>query len=47
MSDTLLALSDVQVNFPAKTNWRGKATEFVHALNGLDMQIRQIGRAHV
>ncbi len=41
MSDTLLALSDVRVNFPAKTNWWGKATEFVHALNGLDMQIRR------
>ncbi len=41
MSDTLLALNDVHVNFPAKKNWRGKTTEVVHALNGLDMQVRR------
>lgn len=37
MSESLLKLNDVHVNFPAKANWRGKVTERVHALNGLDM----------
>jgi len=41
MSDTLLELSDVHVKFPAKTNWRGKVTERVHALNGLDMLVQR------
>lgn len=41
MSDFLLALQDVYVNFPARKNWLGKVTERVHALNGLDLQIRQ------
>jgi ABC-type glutathione transport system ATPase component len=41
MSDFLLALQDVHVNFPARKNWLGKVTERVHALNGLDLQIRQ------
>lgn len=39
MSEILLELEDVYVNFPARTNWRGKVTERVHALNGLDLQI--------
>ncbi|MCL2897007.1 ABC transporter ATP-binding protein [Brenneria tiliae] len=39
MSDILLELQDVHVNFPARKNWRGKVTERVHALNGLDLQI--------
>ncbi|EHD23665.1 MULTISPECIES: ABC transporter ATP-binding protein [Brenneria] len=39
MSDILLELQDVHVNFPARKNWRGKITEQVHALNGLDLQI--------
>ena len=39
MSDILLELENVHVNFPARTNWRGKVTESVHALNGLDLQI--------
>ncbi|ARJ42549.1 peptide ABC transporter ATP-binding protein [Pantoea alhagi] len=39
MSEILLALENVYVNFPARTNWRGKVTERVHALNGLDLQI--------
>jgi len=39
MSDILLELENVHVNFPARTNWRGKVTERVHALNGLDLQI--------
>ena len=41
MSDIFLALQDVHVNFPARKNWLGKVTERVHALNGLDLQIRQ------
>jgi hypothetical protein len=30
MSDFLLALQDVHVNFPARKNWLGKVTERVH-----------------
>lgn len=41
MSDILLALQDVHVNFPARSNWLGRVTERVHALNGLDLQIRE------
>lgn len=41
MSETLLALQDVHVNFPAKKNWPGRVTERVHALNGMDLQIRR------
>lgn len=41
MTDILLDLHDVHINFPARKNWFGKVTERVHALNGLDLQIRQ------
>lgn len=41
MSEILLALQDVHVNFPARKNWLGKVTERVHALNGMDLHIRQ------
>ncbi|MDB2180132.1 oligopeptide/dipeptide ABC transporter ATP-binding protein [Citrobacter farmeri] len=41
MSETLLALQDVHVNFPVKKNWLGRVTERVHALNGMDLQIRR------
>lgn len=41
MSESLLELSDVHVNFPARKNWRGKVTERVHALNGLDMVVNR------
>jgi len=41
MSETLLELSDVHIHFPAKTNWIGKVTERVHALNGLDMSVKR------
>lgn len=41
MSETLLALQDVHVNFLAKKNWLGRVTERVHALNGMDLQIRR------
>ncbi|ROR10024.1 ABC transporter ATP-binding protein [Erwinia sp. JUb26] len=41
MSESLLELNEVHVNFPAKTNWRGKVTERVHALNGLDMVVNR------
>ncbi|RXX47010.1 peptide ABC transporter ATP-binding protein, partial [Klebsiella pneumoniae] len=41
MSDTLLTLRDVHINFPARKNWLGKTTEPVHAINGIDLQIRR------
>ncbi|HGV0042198.1 TPA: oligopeptide/dipeptide ABC transporter ATP-binding protein [Enterobacter ludwigii] len=41
MSDILLELDSVHVNFPARKNWLGRVTEQVHALNGLDLQIRR------
>lgn len=37
MSEILLKLSDVHLNFPARKNWRGKVVEHVYALNGLNM----------
>ncbi|WP_368543155.1 oligopeptide/dipeptide ABC transporter ATP-binding protein [Enterobacter soli] len=41
MSDILLKLESVHVNFPARKNWLGRVTEQVHALNGMDLQIRR------
>ncbi|WP_304588433.1 ATP-binding cassette domain-containing protein, partial [uncultured Escherichia sp.] len=41
MSNTLLTLCDVHINFPARKNWLGKTTEHVHAINGIDLQIRR------
>lgn len=41
MSESLLELYDVHVNFPAKKNWRGKVTERVHALNGLNLAVQR------
>lgn len=41
MSEILLELDDVHVNFPARKNWLGRVTERVHALNGLDLQIHR------
>ena len=41
MAESLLELRDVHVNFPAKANWRGKVTERVHALNGLDITVQR------
>ena len=41
MSETLLELNNVHIHFPAKTNWIGKVTERVHALNGLDMSVKR------
>lgn len=41
MSDTLLTLRDVHINFPARKNWLGKTTEHVHAINGIDLQIHR------
>ncbi|MDY1035742.1 ATP-binding cassette domain-containing protein [Enterobacteriaceae bacterium RIT714] len=41
MSDILLELNSVHVNFPARKNWLGRVTEQVHALNGMDLQIRR------
>ncbi|HEE9786680.1 TPA: ABC transporter ATP-binding protein [Enterobacter soli] len=41
MSDILLELAHVHVNFPARKNWLGRVTEQVHALNGMDLQIHR------
>jgi peptide/nickel transport system ATP-binding protein len=41
MSEVLLELNHVHVNFPARKNWLGRVTEQVHALNGLDLQIKR------
>lgn len=41
MSESLLELNDVHLNFPAKKNWRGKVTERVHALNGLNLTVQR------
>nr|WP_309487490.1 ATP-binding cassette domain-containing protein [Escherichia coli] len=41
VSDTLLTLRDVHINFPARKNWLGKTTEHVHVINGIDLQIRR------
>ena len=39
MAEALVELQDVRVRFPASYNWRGKPTSYVHALNGLDLNI--------
>ncbi|WP_313682840.1 ABC transporter ATP-binding protein [Pantoea sp.] len=41
MSEMLLELRDVHVNFPLRRNWRGRVTEQAHALNGLDLQLQR------
>ncbi len=41
MSETLLELRDVHVNFPLRRNWLGRITEQAHALNGLDLQLNR------
>lgn len=46
MSDVLLELDSVHVNFAARKNWLGRVTEQVHALNGLDLQIRRGNAGH-
>lgn len=38
MSEVLLELDSVHVNFPARKNWLGRVTEQVHALNGMDLR---------
>ncbi|WAT01794.1 ABC transporter ATP-binding protein [Rouxiella chamberiensis] len=37
--DALIELQDIRVRFAASYNWRGKAKGYVHALNGLDLNI--------
>lgn len=39
IAEHLVELQDVRVRFPATVNWRGKPTGYVHALNGLDLNI--------
>ncbi|MEG3131830.1 ABC transporter ATP-binding protein [Pantoea cypripedii] len=41
MSEMLLELRDVHVNFPLRRNWLGRVTEQAHALNGLDLQLKR------
>ncbi|ADU71430.1 ABC transporter ATP-binding protein [Pantoea sp. At-9b] len=41
MSEMLLELRDVHVNFPLRRNWLGRITEQAHALNGLDLQLKR------
>ncbi|MCS2172457.1 ABC transporter ATP-binding protein [Scandinavium sp. TWS1a] len=41
MSDCLLELTNVHLAFPSRRNWLGKVTEYVHALNGLDLTVRR------
>ena len=41
MSEVLLELDSVHVNFPARKNWLGRVTEQVHALNGMDLRIHR------
>ncbi|MDO6409428.1 ABC transporter ATP-binding protein [Pantoea phytobeneficialis] len=41
MSEMLLELRDVHVNFPLRRNWLGRITEQAHALNGLDLQLNR------
>lgn len=41
MSDILLELDGVHVNFTARKNWLGRVTEQVHALNGMDLQLHR------
>ena len=36
----ILTLQDLQVRFPAGADWLGRPNEHVHALNGVDMDIR-------
>ncbi|EIC86362.1 ABC transporter ATP-binding protein [Serratia sp. M24T3] len=37
--DALIELQDIRVRFAAKFNWLGKPKGYVHALNGLDLNI--------
>ena len=37
----LLALEDVAVRFPVGFDWRGRARGHVHALNGVDLELRR------
>lgn len=41
MSEVLLELDSVHVNFPARKNWLGRVTEQVHALNGMVLRIHR------
>ncbi|PWC13611.1 peptide ABC transporter ATP-binding protein [Brenneria roseae subsp. americana] len=39
IKETLMELQDVRVRFPVSYNWLGKPKSYVHALNGLDLNI--------
>jgi peptide/nickel transport system ATP-binding protein len=37
----LLALQGLEVRFPAEVNWLGRPRAYVHALNGVDLEVRR------
>lgn len=39
--DCVLELVDIHVAFPVASDWRGRATRFAHAVNGVDLRIRR------
>ncbi|WP_295810205.1 ABC transporter ATP-binding protein [uncultured Nitratireductor sp.] len=40
-SDTVLKLADISVRFPSGADWLGRATSHVHALNGVNLDVRR------
>ena len=41
MSDAVISLSDVDMRFAFGTDWLGRARGYVHALNGIDLDIQR------
>lgn len=39
--DTVLELSDISVRFPSGSDWLGRPTSHVHALNGVDLDVQR------
>lgn len=39
--DLVLDINNIHVRFPVAYNWKGQATSFAHALNGVDLKIRR------
>jgi peptide/nickel transport system ATP-binding protein len=39
--DTVLTLERIHVHFPVGSDWRGRPKQQVHALNGIDLEVRQ------
>ena len=38
---TLLTLDGIEMRFPVGTNWRGRPRGYVHALNGVDLEVQR------